>query len=484
MAQSPRTPLPWGQLALLYLVQLAEPITSMVIYPFIARLILELGLTTDPARTGYFAGFIESLFFATEALCVFRWGRLSDRIGRKKVLIGGLGALAISMLGFGLSKRFWMVVTSRALAGALNGNIGVIKSAMAELTDESNMATAFAFMPIVWSLGSSIGPFIGGSLAHPYERFPGTIFSRWTFFREFPYFLPCATAAAFSAIIALATALWFSEKSSAPSESTPLLGTQSGPQPLAPIEPPTLRSLMTPRLMATVATYVLLALNDIAYLALLPLFMSTPTTAGGLNLEPNVIGLWMGAAGALGGLVQVLLFPRLHRAYGEKRLFLLSSCAFPCIWPTWFATWNFAAQSDSDWRQTDNARTVWALLVLGFVLYTLGQFTFACIFIFISNAAPRSSLGAANGVSQTCASIIRAVGPATMTSLWAWSAGWLAYTDAPGRVVAPAALTVYAVLELVSVALIVSGTFLREGKAEGSAVVPLPGADADEERSL
>ncbi|KZW03413.1 MFS general substrate transporter [Exidia glandulosa HHB12029] len=417
-----RTPLPWGQIALLYLVQLAEPITSMVIYPFIARLILELGLTSDPARTGYFAGFIESLFFATEALCVFRWGRLSDRIGRKKVLIGGLAALAISMLGFGLSRRFWMVVASRALAGALNGNIGVIKSAMAELTDETNMATAFAFWPMVWSIGSSIGPFIGGSLEHPYERFPGTIFSRWTFFRDFPYFLPCATAAAFSAIIALATALWFREpsevvqKSSAPSESTPLLNTQPYPQ------PPSLRSLMTQRLMATVATYVLLALNDIAYLALLPLFMSTPMTAGGLNLEPNVIGLWMGAAGALGGLVQVLLFPRLHRAYGEKRVFLLSSCAYPFIWPTWFAAWTLAARCESDWRQADNARTVWMLLVLGFVLYTLGQFTFACIFIFISNAAPRSSLGAANGVSQTCVSIIRAVGPATMTSLWAWSA--------------------------------------------------------------
>ena len=53
------TPLPWGQLSLLFLVQLAEPITSTVIYPFIAQLVIELGVTRDPAHTGYFAGLVE-----------------------------------------------------------------------------------------------------------------------------------------------------------------------------------------------------------------------------------------------------------------------------------------------------------------------------------------------------------------------------------------------------------------------------------------
>jgi hypothetical protein len=61
------------------------------------------------------------------------------------------------MICFGLSKTFAMLVVSRALEGALNGNTGVIKTMFAEITDETNMAQAFAFLPICWAAGSTIG---------------------------------------------------------------------------------------------------------------------------------------------------------------------------------------------------------------------------------------------------------------------------------------------------------------------------------------
>ena len=50
--------------------------------------------------------FQESLFFATEAMFIMQWARLSDRVGRKPVLLTGVGGLCISMLCFGLSKTF------------------------------------------------------------------------------------------------------------------------------------------------------------------------------------------------------------------------------------------------------------------------------------------------------------------------------------------------------------------------------------------
>ena len=46
---------------------------------------------------------------------------------------------------------------SRFLAGALNGNIGVIKSMLAEMTDETNMARAFAIVPLSWFIGNALG---------------------------------------------------------------------------------------------------------------------------------------------------------------------------------------------------------------------------------------------------------------------------------------------------------------------------------------
>jgi hypothetical protein len=53
------TPLPWGQLLIALLVQLAEPITGVVIFPFINQFVRETGITGgDETRTGYFAGII------------------------------------------------------------------------------------------------------------------------------------------------------------------------------------------------------------------------------------------------------------------------------------------------------------------------------------------------------------------------------------------------------------------------------------------
>ena len=106
-----------------------------------------------------------SLFFATESVTTMWWSRLSDHIGRKPVLLTGLFGLCISMIFFGLSRTFWAIVVryglsierirkpepkhiafrSRCLAGLLNGNVGVMKSMMAELTDSTNIASRLTF---------------------------------------------------------------------------------------------------------------------------------------------------------------------------------------------------------------------------------------------------------------------------------------------------------------------------------------------------
>lgn len=64
------------------------------------------------------------------------WGRISDKFGRKPVLILGLVGTLISNLIFGFAKSFPVALIARALGGGLNGNIGVIQTTVAELVTE------------------------------------------------------------------------------------------------------------------------------------------------------------------------------------------------------------------------------------------------------------------------------------------------------------------------------------------------------------
>ncbi|KAG8727360.1 hypothetical protein FRC11_013425 [Ceratobasidium sp. 423] len=154
---------------------------------------------------------IESIFFLTESMFTLQYGRISDQIGRRPVLMFGLFGQALSIFSVGLSKQFWQLVFSRALSGALNGNIGVSKSMIVELTDETNQAQAFSLPPIIWSTGATLGPFIGGTLSHPAKLLP-SVFDT-PFWNKYPYFLPCLVAAAYAGCVFIIGGLFLKEVS-------------------------------------------------------------------------------------------------------------------------------------------------------------------------------------------------------------------------------------------------------------------------------
>lgn len=118
------------------------------------------------------------------------WGRISDRIGRKPVLITGLVGTALSMILFGFSTNLWCAVMARALGGLLNGNVGVLQTTVAELvTRKEHQPRAYSIMPFVWCLGSIIGPALGGTLAMPCEAYPW-LFPKGGLFDNYPFLLP------------------------------------------------------------------------------------------------------------------------------------------------------------------------------------------------------------------------------------------------------------------------------------------------------
>ncbi|KAL9001160.1 MAG: hypothetical protein Q9169_000343 [Polycauliona sp. 2 TL-2023] len=186
--------------------KICEPIAFMSIFPYIYFMITSFHVTDDEDQIGLYAGLVTSAFaFAEFSTGVF-WGRLSDKIGRKPVLMVGLIGTLLSMLVFGFATSLPVALLARALGGALNGNIGVLQTTVAEIvTEKEHQPSAYAIMPFVWSFGSILGPLIGGALAEPCKNYPA-LFSQGTLFDTYPFLLPnivCAVVLVFGIVIGL-----------------------------------------------------------------------------------------------------------------------------------------------------------------------------------------------------------------------------------------------------------------------------------------
>ncbi|KAG8688287.1 hypothetical protein FRC11_005719, partial [Ceratobasidium sp. 423] len=409
------TPLPMKQIAILLSMQLSEPLGYTVIYPFVAQLVNESGITGgDGSKIGYYAGMIESIFFFTESMFTLQYGRVSDRIGRRPVLMFGLFGQAISIFSVGLSKRFWQLVFSRALSGALNGNAGVAKSMVVELTDETNQAQAFAFLPIVWSTGSTLGPFLGGTLSHPAKLLP-SVFDT-PFWNKYPYFLPCLIAAMYSGFIFVIGALFLQETRAVHAEQSVSGTAEYG---TVPARPParrsvSVRSVLTKRACIAIANYACLAFIDITYGGLVPVVFAVSVKDGGLEFSSRAIGIILGLQGIITGLVQVFFFAPLHRRFGNKRLYVTGYMCYSLLILSLPIMHTFAV--------LEMRRTIWVILGLHIALSCFAFMSFGCVAIYVNSSAPsKDSLGTLNGISQTIISTIRAIGPATATSLFALS---------------------------------------------------------------
>ncbi|KAJ4477906.1 major facilitator superfamily domain-containing protein [Lentinula edodes] len=412
------TPLPWRQLFVLFWIQLAEPLTSQVIYPFINKMVSDMPITGgDEAKMGYYAGLIESLFSVTQALTVLYWSRLSDRVGRKPIILIGLLGLTLSTACFGVSSTFWGLILSRCLSGALNGNAGVIKSMMGEITDETTIAQAMALMPVIWNTGATIGPVFGGWLSNPHEQFPSLFPGH--FWKMYPYALPCFVVAIYCAGTLIVTFLYLDESvkfHNAASDTLEAGDTSTSSTPSALPSQLPLSKVLTPQVRISIITYTLLAFLDIALRAIQPLFLTASPSFGGLGFSVPLVGTCLAAFFFASGIYQALAFAPIYAWMGPKRIYVISMMMFVPIWVL------FPMMSTSLGKDKAINVVTWVDLVLQISLYVIMDMGFSSAFIYIRASAPNAySIGVTNGLAQTGASIARAIGPASATSLFALS---------------------------------------------------------------
>ena len=84
-------------------------------------MVASFNVTSDERQIAVYAGIVTSAFAFAEFSTGVIWGRISDRIGRKPVLLTGLAGTGLSMLMFGFAPSLPVALLARALGGLLNG---------------------------------------------------------------------------------------------------------------------------------------------------------------------------------------------------------------------------------------------------------------------------------------------------------------------------------------------------------------------------
>jgi DHA1 family tetracycline resistance protein-like MFS transporter len=121
-------------------------------------------------------------------------GRLSDRYGRRPLLILSIAGTVVGFVLLGLANSLWMLFVSRIIDGFLGGNISLAQAYITDVTDEENRARGLGIIGASFGLGCIFGPALGGALS------AGGNYSR-----------PALAATALSALNLLGVLAWLPE---------------------------------------------------------------------------------------------------------------------------------------------------------------------------------------------------------------------------------------------------------------------------------
>jgi len=184
-------------LPILFLVVMIDMIGFGIVIPFLTYFIEDLATMQGVLEIGLWVGLMMMSYSAAQFLFSPFWGSLSDRLGRKPILLIGLVGNTIFFALFGISTSLIMALVARFFAGAFNANIAVAKAYIGDISDKTNLAKRMGLIGAAFGVGFTIGPFIGGEFSSPAEKwdwFVGTIFD------THPYLLPCLIASLLSTV--------------------------------------------------------------------------------------------------------------------------------------------------------------------------------------------------------------------------------------------------------------------------------------------
>ena len=369
------SPLPTKQLAVLAVIALAEQTALNSISPYLPEMAKSFPEVRD-GQAGLYVGLIASSFALAQFATNFFWGWLSDRIGRKPVVVTGTFLTLLCFVAFGFCRTLWQAILVQVFMGLVNGNAGVVSTCLGEITDRSNQSRAFTYLPVVYGLGAITGPIVGGVLVmerHPFDKHRPN---------PYPYLFPNLFAAAVLAID-LCVCMIFLEESLEEAKSLPPLGKRVGSLfswlwqftsstrptyikrliqkrknrqhhhhlgeiqeededqvsdndsddsppalfPEASADALTKKEVLNRDTMLLLVTYFIFQLANISYNSLYPIFAEEQAPTGrGLNIKG--VGLSLAFAGVITIMFQIGIYGKLRERIGNKVTYRISLAAF------------------------------------------------------------------------------------------------------------------------------------------------------------
>jgi DHA1 family tetracycline resistance protein-like MFS transporter len=319
-------------------------------------------------------GLIMASYSAMQFFCSPLLGRLSDRIGRRPVILASTATAAISYAIFawgchiGGSAAIWIFLISRIVAGACGANIVVAQAYIADITPPEKRSKSMGLIGMAFGLGFTIGPSVG-SFAVGWLGTPGL-----------------GIAASAICAINFITAFFILKESWTPSAEHV--------QP-RPHWEQWKHTLQHPVIGVLVLVYFLTICCFACFETTLGLLVSSNFSLDPLNkADSRVIGYLFTFGGLMGAAAQGGLTGRLITTFGETKVIALS-LLFMAIALVMLPFAN-----------------VWSVLLIAIGLLSLGSnLNRPPLFGMISKLTPASEQGATIGVAQGAGSLARIVGP-------------------------------------------------------------------------
>lgn len=144
------------------LVVLIDMLAIGIIVPVLPALVGNF--TADPSEQSYWYGVIAFSFALASFFGAPILGALSDRYGRRPVLLLGFCGLALSFFATALATSLWMLVAARVVGGGMQANAAVANAYVADITPPKERAKRFGMLGAMFGIGFILGPVVGGLL--------------------------------------------------------------------------------------------------------------------------------------------------------------------------------------------------------------------------------------------------------------------------------------------------------------------------------